>query len=132
MSCKSAIYTANTTSNAISAGGTVPLGSVIRRYGNNCRLSGNQIDLEGAGYYSVKGTVTLTGTVAGTAVVTLYKDGVAVPGAVASLTVAADTVYTVPVIALVRNLCCNVSALTLGISGVAMTVNSVGIEVEKI
>ena len=132
MSCKSAIYVANTTSNAVAAGGTIPLGNVIRRYGNNCRLSGTQIDIEGAGYYEVRGTVTLTGTAAGTCVITLYKDGVAVPGASASLTVAADTVYTVPISGIVRNMCCNSSALTLIIGETAATINNVGVEVVKL
>lgn len=41
MSCKSAIFTANTTSQTVPVGGTLALGSVIRRCGCDLNLSGN-------------------------------------------------------------------------------------------
>ena len=54
MSCKSAIFTANTTAQTVAVGGTLSLGSIIRRYGCDLNLNGNSITVNGcndAGYY---------------------------------------------------------------------------------
>lgn len=84
MSCKSAIYTAMQTPTAVDVGGVIPLGSLIRRYGCDIQLNGNAVNLTGTGYYDVDASVTVAPTAAGTVTATLYKDGVAVPGATAS------------------------------------------------
>lgn len=88
MSCKSAIYTADPSSTVLTlstaAGTAIPLGTTIRRFGCNAVLSGNGVLLKGQGYFDVDASVTFTPTAAGAYTVTLFKDGVAVPGATLS------------------------------------------------
>ncbi len=134
MSCKSAIYTVNTALPTIAANGTIPVGTVIRRFGCNVNISGSGITLTGAGYYDVDVSVTAAPTAIGTVTVTLLKDGVAVPGATASATVAAigDNV-TLPINALVRLQCCDDSStLTLALTGAPSVINNAAVVVEKL
>lgn len=88
---KSGIYTANTTSAALGANSLLPLGNIVRRFGCALDLNGNGINIAEQGYYDVKASVTYTPTDAGVLTVQLMADGVAVPGAVASVTAAAAT-----------------------------------------
>ena len=138
MSCKSALYAAMQTPTAVAVGGVIPLGSLIRRYGCDLSLNGNAVNIVGgnqaAGYYDVDASLTVAPTAAGTVTVTLYKDGVAVPGATASATAAAaDDVVDLNIPALVRQVCCAAgSALTLVLTGAAATVNNVALRVQRI
>lgn len=131
MSCKSAISTANSNIN-VPVNGIVPLGSVVRRFGQNVRLEGNGIELCGQGYYEFDATVTLTPPAAGIVTVTALVDGVPLDGATASETVAAGATANLSFAALVRNKCCDSSStLTLQLTGVAALVNNVGVVAEK-
>lgn len=133
MSCKSALYAAMQTPTAVSAGGVIPLGSLIRRYGCDISLNGNAVNLTGTGYYDVDASITATLTAAGTVTATLYKDGVAIPGATASETGAANGTVNLSIPALVRQACCAAgSALTLVLTGAAATVNNVALRVQRI
>lgn len=133
---KSAIFTANTTAQTVAVGGTLSLGSIIRRYGCDLNLNGNSIAINGcndAGYYDVKASVTAAPTAAGTVTVSLFRNGVAVPGATASAAGAAGSPVALPIAALVREFCCGEdSALTLVLSGAAATVSNVALVVERI
>lgn len=134
MSCKSAIYTANTATQAVAIGGGLALGTIIRRFGCAINLNGNGINLSDPGYYDVDVSVTAAPTAAGTVTVTLFQDGVAVPGAVSSVTTtaAADAV-TLSISALVRVLCNAASStLTLVLTGAASSVTNVAVVVEKV
>lgn len=133
MSCKSALFAAMQTPTEVSAGGVIPLGSLIRRYGCDISLNGNAVNLTGTGYYDVDASITATLTAAGTVTVTLYKDGVAVPGATASETGTANGTVNLNIPALVRQACCAAgSALTLVLTGAAATVNNVALRVQRI
>lgn len=136
MSCKSAIFTANTAAQAVPVGGTLALGSIIRRYGCDLNLNGNSITINGcndAGYYDVKASVTAAPTAAGTVTVTLFRNGVAIPGATAAAAAAAGSPVALPIAALVREFCRgDDSALTLVLSGAAATVSNVAVVVERI
>nr|DAF97675.1 MAG TPA: hypothetical protein [Siphoviridae sp. ct4fm14] len=138
MSCKSALYTALQTPTAVAVDGVIPLGSLIRRYGCDVSLNGSAVNIAGgsqsASYYDVDASITVAPTAAGTVTVTLYKDGVAVPGATASATAtAAGDVSDLNIPALVRQACCaSGSALTLVLSGAAATVNNVALRVQRI
>ena len=131
MSCKSALYAAMQTPTAVAVDGVIPLGSLIRRYGCDVALNGNAVNITGTGYYDVDASVT--STAAGTVTITLYKDGVAVPGATASETAAANGTVDLNIPALVRQVCCAAgSALTLVLTGVAATVNNVALRVQRV
>lgn len=134
MGCKSAIYTANSTATVTAVGSTIPFGSIIRRFGQNIDLSGTAINICGRGYYDVDISVTANATAAGTVTVTLFKDGVAVPGATASATAsAAGDAVNLSIEALVREMCCDsTSTLTLVLTGAAATVTNVAAVVEKL
>lgn len=133
MSCKSALYAAMQTPTAVAVDGVIPLGSLIRRYGCDVALNGNAINITGAGYYDVDASVTVSPAAAGTVTITLYKDGVAVPGATASETAAANGTVDLSIPALVRQVCCAAgSALTLVLTGAAATVNNVALRVQRI
>ena len=133
MSCKSALYAAMQTPTAVAVDGVIPLGSLIRRYGYDVALNGNAVNITGAGYYDVDASVTVSPAAAGTVTITLYKDGVAVPGATASETAAANGTVDLSIPALVRQVCCAAgSALTLVLTGAAATVNNVALRVQRI
>lgn len=133
MSCKSALYAAMQTPTAVAVDGVIPLGSLIRRYGCDVALNGNAVNITGAGYYDVDASVTVSPAAAGTVTITLYKDGVAVPGATASETAAANGTVDLNIPALVRQVCCAAgSALTLVLAGAAATVNNVALRVQRI
>mgnify|MGYP001077466375 CR=1 FL=1 len=127
MSCKSAIFTANTNAQTVAVGGTLALGSTI---GNSITING----CDDAGYYDVKASVTAAPTAAGTVTVSLFRNNVAVPGATASAAVStAGNPVNLSIVALVREFCCgDDSALTLVLSGAASTVSNVAVVVERI
>lgn len=142
MSCKSAIYTANTTPTTLTLtaqqpSATLPLGTTIRRFGCNLQLSGSGILVDGNGYYDVNASVTVTPAAAGNYTVTLFADGVEIPGATQTVTAAAASTITFNIPALVRLNCCGAATtLTLRLTTTAtlpatVTVNNVGITVEK-
>ena len=121
------------TPTAVAVDGVIPLGSLIRRYGCDVALNGNAVNITGAGYYDVDASVTVSPAAAGTVTITLYKDGVAVPGATASGTAAANGTVDLSILALVRQVCCAAgSALTLVLTGAAATVNNVALRVQRV
>lgn len=139
MSCKSAIYTANTTAQTLAAGATIALGSIIRRFGNDrccnptINLSGAGITLNECGYYKINARVTDAPTADGIVTVTLLQDGVAIPGAVASNTAAAASNPTsVTAGAIVRVVGCATSTITAVLTSGAGSVTNVSVDVEKL
>ena len=131
---KSAIYTVNQSSQSVEPTGVVNLGSIVRRYGCNLNLSGNSILVDGVGYYSIDCNVVATIPTAGTLTATLFKNGVAIPGATASADTAADgDVVTLPISIMIRESCsCNdASSITCVLTGVASTVSNISMRVVK-
>ena len=86
-----------------------------------------------AGYYLVNVSATVAPTAAGTVSLTAQKDGVAIIGATAAQTVAANGVANLNITAIVRNACgCDGSLLSLVLDGVASVVNNLAVTVEKL
>ena len=137
MSCKSAIYTVNNSGTTVTTtAGTfvqVPFGSIVRRFGDSIKLDGDSILCCNSGYFDVEISMSLTPTAAGTVTIQLYQDGVAVPGALSTITVpAVATTETFPITALIRNCGCNCgSVLTVRINASA-TINNFATVVEKL
>lgn len=131
---KSLIQTVNASQQVVSAGSVINLGSVLRRYGCNCRLNGNAIEIEGCGYYEVTATVTLIPQATGNVTVALYENGAPIQGATA--TGAVSTVgnsVTLPLVTTLRQGCCCDTASSLScvlVSG-ASTVSNISLRVEK-
>ena len=130
---RSLIQVANQSNIAVADNSIIPLGSVQRRYGGNLRLSGNGIEVVGAGYYTIDADVSVTPTAAGNVTVAVFNDGVQIPGAIAYTTGTAGDPISVSLNCTVRQSCCCDSAdnLTLVLIEGAGTVNNVSMRVEK-
>lgn len=131
---RSLIQVANPSTSAVAVNSIIPLGSVQRRFGCNCRLSGNAIEVAGEGYYTISSNVTVAPTAAGTVTVGLSVNGSILPGAIAtgSVSTAANPV-TLPIDATIRQGCCCDSAdnLTLVLLEGDGNVQNVSMRVEK-
>lgn len=131
---KSLIQTTNQTSQTVAVNGIISLGSVLRRYGCNCRLSGNAIEVTGEGYYKIDCNVSVAPTAAGNVTVALYNNGVQIPGAIAygSVSTALNPI-TLPIETTIRQGCCCDSAdsITAVLIAGAGTVNNISVMVEK-
>lgn len=104
---------------------------------SNAVLSGNGVLLNGQGYFNVDASVTFTPTAAGTYTVTLFKDGVAVPGATQTITAAAAGTVPVNIPAIVRDQCCDsTSTLTLVVTSATVpatvTIDNTAVVVTKL
>jgi len=130
---KSLIQTVNQTTQNVVLNGDISFGSVVRRYGCNCRLSGNGIELAGDGYYPMEAAVTVEPTAAGEVTVVLYCNGIQIPGAIASgYAAAANTPVTLPLIATIRNKCCDsLSTITCELIAGPGVVTNVSFRAEK-
>ena len=133
---KSAIYTANTSAQNVAVNGIINPGTIIRRFGQNLGLSGNAIQIDGAGYYDIDVSITAAPTAAGNVTVTMLKDGVVIPGATATQsTTAANNPVNLSISSLVREFCpcCDgLSNLTFVLTGTAASISNVAIVVEKL
>lgn len=125
-----AIYTANTTAAALGADSIVPLGAIVRRFGCALDLNGNGINLMEKGYYAVDASISYTPTAAGELTVTMMADGVAVPGAVATVTGVAGSAANLHVVGMVKRCCAGAGTLTLMVNQEG-TLNNVALLVEK-
>lgn len=118
---KALIYTANTSGAEVPIGNTIPVGSIIRRYGRCIDATGSAINVQESGYYSVDISASVTAAVAGDVVLALTQDGVPVPGARAAVTITtADTqVENLKITAAIRVRRCDNSNLSVLVDGTA-------------
>lgn len=131
---RSLIQTTNQTTQTVADNSIISLGSVLRRFGCNCRLSGNAIEVMGEGYYTIDANVSVAPTAAGPVTVALYSNGVQIPGAIAYGTVAtADDVITLSIETTIRQGCCcdSANSITCVLVEGAGTVNNISVRVEK-
>ena len=130
---KSLIQTSNQASQTVAVNGVIGLGSVLRRFGCNCKLNGNAISVNGDGYYTIDATATVLPTAAGIVTVALVSNGVQINGAVASTNVAtAGAPVTLPINTTIRQMCCEVPQnLSLVLLSGAGSVDNVSVRVEK-
>lgn len=129
---KSILYAVNATPQTLTAIATpVTFGSVIRRYGCNANLFNGNVSLKGEGYYLIEATFNVNATNAADAVITLYNNGVAIPGASVTVTTTADEYISVTVPAIVRKTCCNETTITATIANVTGSVVNASVVVEK-
>ena len=131
---KSLIQVANQSNQTVAANSIISLGATQRRYGCNLRLSGNGIEVNGEGYYTIDADVSVAPTAIGNVTVALYNNGVQIPGAIAYGAVStANNPTTLSINATVRQGCCCDSAdnLTLVLLEGAGVVQNVSMRVEK-
>ena len=131
---RSLIQTTNQTSQTVANNSIISLGSVLRRYGCNLRLSGNAIEVTGEGYYKIDCNVSVSPTVAGPVTVAVYDNGVQIPGAIAYGSVStAGNPITLPIETTIRQGCNCDSAdnITVVLINGAGTVNNVSLRIAK-
>lgn len=126
---KSGIYAANGMLQVLGIGDTINFGNVVRKYGCGINMSGGNVVTHNKGYYNIATNITITPSAAGTLGITLYKNGVEIPGANITRTVSADTIYAFDIVAMIRDICCCETTIAAVISGVASTVSNAAIEV---
>ena len=133
---KSALYAANTSAQNVAVNGIINSGTVIRRYGPNLNLSGNSIQINGAGYYDLDASFTVAPTAAGNVTVTAYLNNVAIPGAIATgSTTTANNPINLSISAIVRQACecCEgLSNINFVLTGTASSVTNSAVVVEKL
>lgn len=123
MSCNSLLYAVTNSTSSITSGSTIPLSTIVRRYGSNVNLSGGNVALKGRGYYDIEISATLVSVAAGNLSITVLQDGVVVPGANATVTAAGAGDYvniTVPCVVRVKGCSCadtGTSSISLVYSG---------------
>lgn len=136
---KNLIYAGTNTSSAVNVGGIIPISTINKRFNRKCATS--KIDLVGNAVaiatgcqkarYNAVVSVTFTGATVGEAQISLYQNGVAIPFATGTQTLAAVTDYTTitfPASILAGN--CSTTSLTIVNTGdVGITVYNVAISV---
>lgn len=131
---RSLIQTSNQSSQTVALNSIISLGSVLRRFGCNCKLSGNAIEVSGEGYYTIDATITATPTAAGNVTVALYSNGIQIPGTLVSGSVTTvGNSLTLPIVTTIRQGCCcdsadNITCVLLSGPGV---INNVSVRVIK-
>lgn len=129
---KALIQTVNAGPQAVEEMGVISLGSTVRRFGCNLRQIGDAIECAGCGYYTVTATAIAAPTAAGVVTVEMYQNGVAVPGAIASATVAtADSPVTLPLVGSIRLACEETATLTFVLTEGSGTVENIAVRVQK-
>lgn len=130
---RSLIQTVNQSNQTVAVNSIIGLGSTQRRFGCNCRLSGNAIEIEGAGYYTIDANVSVTPTAAGAVTVALYENGVQIPGAIAFTTGAAGVPEAIVIPTTIREGCsCDgASSITAVLIAGAGVVNNIAVRVIK-
>ena len=130
MSCPSAIHTVNTNFD-VAAGGQLPFGRIVRRYGRNCQLNGSGISMIGAGYYDVESSLTFTPTATGPVTVQFFQDGIAIPGATMTVQGTAAEPIGLFVTAMPRNCGCDCNTVLTATVSAAGTANNFSTVVKK-
>lgn len=132
---KSLIQTANQSSQTVAVDSIISLGSVLRRFGCNCRLNGNAIELEGEGYYTVDVSAVATPTAAGNVTVSVFRNGVAIPGAIATdsvTTVGNSSTLAINTTVRLGCNCCGASSLTVVLTDGAGVIDNISMRVVKV
>lgn len=128
----SVIYMANTTQQSVVVDSVVNFGNIVRKYGCSLSESDGNVIIKNTGYYSIETNFTFVPSADGTLIITLYKDGIAIPGAETIGTVATSSTYSFTIPAIIRNMCCCESTITAKISGVSGVISNASIAVEKL
>lgn len=127
----SLLYSANTLAQTLTADQTINFGLPIRRYGRNIQSSGMGILVKGEGYYPIYANITGEASGAGVVGVQLYENGVEIPGAIASATVAADGTFSLTIPCAIRIRCCEEKVISAKLLTVGADITNAAILVEK-
>ena len=129
---KSGIFIGSATATAVTAGSIIPIGTAKRGYGCGIKLNGDTIVVCGNNTsYKVTAVMTLSAASTDPITVTLQQDGVAVPFASSTITVAGASDQTVLTVqGVVRNQCKCSSTLSFVLTGADATIDNDNVIVE--
>lgn len=128
------IYAVNLSEQTLADGDQINFGSIVRRCGCGYDLAaGSVVTRRLIGLHDISVNVIFEATSAGVATLQLYKDGVAIPGARAALTILSGVVASLSVAdAITRVSCgCEESVITAVLSGISADVTSAAITVRS-
>ena len=131
---RSLIQVANQSTQTVAVNSLISLGSVQRRFGRNLHLSGNGIEVNGEGYYTIDVDATVLPTAAGNVTIAVFNNGVQIPGAIATgSTSTAGSPVNLGINTTIRQGCCCDSAdnLTVVLLVGAGTVSNISMRVVK-
>lgn len=137
---KNSIYVGSNSSSSVVVNGVVPLTTIVHRENGN---NSSEIDLVGNAVvvetgcrcrprYNIDAKITFSGATAGNASLSVYKNGVAIPFAVASETVTTPTteVHTVTIpLGTLTDRCSNNVYTIVNTGDIAITVTNVSMNV---
>lgn len=134
---KAALYIVNNVAQEVAVNGLINPGVIVRRFGPGISLINNAIQLNEQGYYSLDVSITLAPTAEGEVTVSVFKDGVLIPGAIATETAAAAGDFiNLSITALIREkMCCyfnEPSNLTFVLTGVDTNVTDIATKIIKL
>lgn len=121
------LYSVNAMPQILNAGQTINLGMPIRRYGKNLQISGGNVAVNGEGYYPMIVNITGVAAAAGVVGVQLYENGVEIPGAISSTTVAANDTFSLTVPTAIKIKCCEEKIITAGLLTVGATISNASV-----
>lgn len=90
------------TEETVASGGSIPLTTITRRTGCALNLNSNSVVISKPGYYILDANVTFEAQAEGTETISVYKNGVLIPGATATITTAASTIYEIGINTTIR------------------------------
>lgn len=112
------VYLGYTSGTPIASGSNIPMTTIIRRHMSDI---GTDMYVKGKGYYTIDVDATLASTAGGLATITVYRNGVPIPMAAATETIAADGTTHISIRAVARNTCCDNATITVGYVGPVLT-----------
>lgn len=125
------IYTVMDSPSPVLAGGTIPGGTIVRRYGAATQ-SGNGVVVYETGYYNVDVNVVYTPVTTGVNTISLYDNGVEIPGALATVYGTANIPQQVTLHAMIRVIRCGEPHTITTVSAAAATIGLETVRVEKV
>lgn len=130
---KSGVYIGSSTASVVSPGEIIPIGTVQRAYGCDIKLNGDTVIVCGKEKaYKVTAVMTLSAASTDPITVTLQQDGVDVPFAFSTITVAGTSDQTVLAVqGVVRNTCKCASTLAFVLTGAEATIDNDNVIVES-
>lgn len=120
------IYAVNPASQVLAAGDTISFGGVARREGSVYSVDGGSITVRRKpGLHDISANFTVLAGGTGIGTITLYKDGVMIPGAKTSFTAANASTYSISIADVVTRMsCCGEGVISAVLTGIPGTVSN--------
>lgn len=129
--CNALVYMANTTSQTVPVDGVISFGNVIHKAGKGVYGVPGSPVIKSVGEFVIDSNFTIAAGAAGIVTVTLYKNGMVIPGANSSITATAGAVYPMTIPTVVHQSCPCDGIITAVLSGVNGTVTNASITVKR-